>query len=178
MVTVILCVFLLSYVYGEGKVSTIFLPTSQKTLLIRIAEQLLQGKHPCAYISRHCRGLLRVRIQFGFEYHGYQQVRYSSSQSAELQDHRQVSEWTGVLSCLGFLKKRVEVISIKAFSKAQGTQGFEQDICEHGAQGIACGLHIHSVRILLQDGTNDHDHYVSKVHSNIIYTSKSVSGRN
>lgn len=137
MVTVILCVFLLSYVYGEGKVSTILLPPSQKTLLSRIAEQLLQRKHSRAYISRHCHGLLRVRIQLGFEYHGYQQVRDSRSQSAELQDYRQASEWTGVLSGLGLLRSVSRSLLSKAFSKAQGTQGCEQDICEHGAQGIA-----------------------------------------
>ncbi len=80
MVTVILCVFLLSYVYGEGKVSKIPHSThfTITPSLRYTAEQLFQGQHPGPHLSCHRRGLLCIRLQLGSERYGYRSIRHSS----------------------------------------------------------------------------------------------------
>lgn len=62
MVTVILCVFLLSYVYGEGKVRSHQYHFQSRSETKRLTEQLLQRQYPCDGISRHHRWVLPVRI--------------------------------------------------------------------------------------------------------------------
>lgn len=63
MVTVILCVFLLSYVYGEGKVSDLtILAVRQINTNKTVTEQLLQRRHPRPSIPCHRRRLLPLRL--------------------------------------------------------------------------------------------------------------------
>ena len=68
MVTVILCVFLLSYVYGEGKVGTFSflyqgsLVISLWSKLMCMTEQLLQGLHSRSRLPCYHRRILSLKL--------------------------------------------------------------------------------------------------------------------
>lgn len=97
MVTVILCVFLLSYMYGEGKVSreTRFpqpnTHPSSGTLLTtprKPTEQLLQRQHPPAHLPRRHRRLLPRRLFVRHGCPGYRPLRHPGRRARDLQDDR------------------------------------------------------------------------------------------
>ena len=73
MVTVILCVFLLSYVYSEGKVSkaTSIIRDEEKQLTFNLTEQLLQREHSTTHISCDSIRILSIWLLIRYGCHGH-----------------------------------------------------------------------------------------------------------
>lgn len=90
MVTVILCVFLLSYMYGEGKSN--YFSKSQIMISNNKPLTLRRGQYTGVDILGCDHGLLLLRLQGG-GFYGNRPLRHPNGLAGDLQDHRKRQEW-------------------------------------------------------------------------------------